>query len=185
MFVNCPIVPAGTTLEGGEALTQGWNDGEAVFYPDFGPNSRAAIPIWVFVEGFNADGSPQLLEGQNNIIDAVPGDAGYSAFWQVNFVEAPDGYVPNSIRSAAGVQAAGYPVTQAPVVVNCPVTFVAAATAAPPAPATPQQPVAAPATGTGGPLGSGPQAWWLAVAVGAAALAAAGGAMVAAGRRVR
>jgi hypothetical protein len=131
MFVNCPIVPAGTTLEGGEPLVQGWNDGEEVFYPDFGENLNVAIPIWVFVTGFDADGNPQMVEGQRNIIDAVPGDAGYSAFWRVNFVTVPASYEANTIRSAEGVRASGYPVTQADVVVNCPVTEVAGATSAP------------------------------------------------------
>lgn len=131
MFVNCPIVPEGTTLEGGEPLVQGWNDGEEVFYPDFGENINVAIPIWVFVTGFAADGSPQMVEGQRNIIDAVPGDPGYSAFWRVNFVTVPSGYVANSIRSAEAVSDSGYEVTQADVVVNCPVTVVAAAAAQP------------------------------------------------------
>ncbi len=159
-FVNCPIVPAGTTLEGGTPLTQGWNKGKEVFYPDFGETSRAAIPIWVFVKGFNADGSPQPVEGQNNIIDSKPGDTGYSPFWQVNFVTVPANYVPNAIRSAADVRASGYAVKQAGVVVNCPVTTVsdvvqrspnAPAGAAAPSAALP---VTAPSTGDGGALAS-------------------------------
>lgn len=125
ILVNCPIVPEGTTLEGGEPLTQGWYQGEEVYYPDFGPNSATAIPIWAFITGMDADGNPQFVEGQNNVIDLVPGDAGYSAFWQVNLVVVPEGYEANSIQSASGVFDSGYEVIVAGIVVNCPVTVVA------------------------------------------------------------
>lgn len=125
MLVNCPIVPEGTVLEGGEELVQGWHDGQEVYYPDFGQNIPAAIPIWVFITGMDNQGNPQFVESQSNIIDAVPGDPGYSAFWRVNLVTVPEGYQPNSIRSAAEVQAAGFTVTQTDMVVNCPVTFLA------------------------------------------------------------
>jgi len=127
MFVNCPIVPAGTTLEGGKELVQGWNDGEEVFYPDFGANPPTTAPIWVFIHGMNADGTPDFVEGQSNIIDTVPGDADYTAFWRVNMVTVPEGYEPNSIRSAADVLAAGFAIAETDMVVNCPVTEVAAA----------------------------------------------------------
>jgi hypothetical protein len=121
LFVNCPIVPEGSTFENGEALVQGWYRGDPVFYPDFGPNQPAAIPIWAFITGMNADGSPQFVEGQNNIIDALPGDAGYSAFWQVNLVVVDDSYEANSITSAADVMASDYEVMATELVVNCPV----------------------------------------------------------------
>jgi hypothetical protein len=124
MFVNCPIVPEGTTFEGGEKLVQGWYRREAVFYPDFGANPPAAVPIWVVATGMDARGMPQLVQGQNNIIDLVPGDAGYSAFWRVNLVMAPAGYAPNSLKSAADVRASGYAVTETDMLVNCPVVSV-------------------------------------------------------------
>jgi hypothetical protein len=122
MLVNCPIVPAGSTLEGGEPLVQGWYKGQPVFYPDFGMNAAVAIPIYAFITGMNADGSPQFLEGQNNIIDAVPSDTGYSAFWRVSLVTVPENYAPNSITSAAEVVSSGYEITETDLVVNCPVT---------------------------------------------------------------
>jgi hypothetical protein len=184
MFVNCPIVPAGTTLEGGRPLTQGWHKGEEVFYPDFGANNTSAIPIWVFIHGMNADGTPDFVEGQQNIIDSVPGDAGYSAFWRVNLVTVPDGYEPNSIRSAAGVTASGFPVTQTDMVVNCPVTEVSDVVQAPASPQTgTTAPVGAPQTGTGdATAGSGGQIALIA-ALAAVALATTGGLAVALARR--
>lgn len=122
MLVNCPIVPAGSTLEGGEGLVQGWYKGEEVFYPDFGANPASALPIWVFITGMDADGNPQFVERQNNIIDSVPGDPGYSAFWRVNLVTVPEDYEPNSITSAGDVADSEHEITETEMVVNCPVT---------------------------------------------------------------
>jgi hypothetical protein len=122
IFVNCPIVDEGTTLEGGEPLVQGWYNGEQVFYPDFGANPPVAIPIFAFITGMDADGNPMFVDGQNNIIDSVPDDAGYSAFWRVNLVVVPDDYEANSITSADGVRSSGMDTMQTDIVVNCPVT---------------------------------------------------------------
>jgi hypothetical protein len=125
MFVNCPIVARGTTLEGGEKLVQGWYKNEEAFYPDFGANPPAAIPIWVMITGVDASGNPQMVSGQRNIIDSVPSDPGYSAFWRVNLVKVNPGYQANSLKSAADVRSSGLEVMQADLVVNCPVTTVA------------------------------------------------------------
>lgn len=122
MLVNCPIVPEGSTLEGGEGLVQGWYKGEEVFYPDFGANPASALPIWVFITGMDADGNPQFVDGQNNIIDSVPDDPGYSAFWRVNLVTVPEDYEPNSMTSAGDVVDSEFEITETEMVVNCPVT---------------------------------------------------------------
>ena len=121
IFVNCPVVPAGSTLETGQELVQGWYKGEEVFYPDFGPNPAATLPIWAFITGFDGDGNPQFVESQNNVIDLVPGDDGYSAFWEVNLVIVPEGYVANSVTSRADVEAMGWEIVKPGIVVNCPV----------------------------------------------------------------
>jgi hypothetical protein len=121
MYVNCPIVPEGTELESGEPLTQGWYQGAPVFYPDFGLNPPVAIPIWAFITGMDSGGNPIFVEGQHNIIDSVPGDADYSAFWRVNLVTVPEDYEPDSITDAADVNEMGYEVTETDLVVNCPV----------------------------------------------------------------
>ncbi|HWC29907.1 MAG TPA: hypothetical protein VG845_07490 [Dehalococcoidia bacterium] len=121
MFVNCPVVAEGTTLEGGEKLVQGWYNGDEVFYPDFGANPPVAIPIWAFATGMDAQGNPKLVTGQNNIIDSTKGDPGYSAFWRVNLVMVPESYSANSIKSADAVRSSGHTVMQTDIVVNCPV----------------------------------------------------------------
>ncbi len=122
MFVNCPIVAAGAKLEGGEKVIQGWLGGREVFYPDFGVNLPVAIPIWAFITGLDDKGMPKFVTDQRNIIDAVPRDAGYSAFWQVNMVTVPDGYKANTLKSAEDVVKSGYKIAPTQLVVNCPVT---------------------------------------------------------------
>ncbi len=121
VLVNCPIVPAGSTFETGFPLTQGWYRGERVYYPDFGMNPAVSIPIWVFATGMDASGNPILVEGQHNIIDAIPGDEGYSDFWHVRLVMVDGAYEANSITSAQAVADGGFEVVQTPLVVNCPV----------------------------------------------------------------
>ncbi len=121
LFVNCPVVPAGSTLENGEELTQGWHNGERVYYPDFGANPPAGIPIWAFITGLDDDGNPQFVDGQHNVIDAIPSDPGYSAFWIVNLVVVDEGYEANSIKSAGAVAESGYEVLTPGLMVNCPV----------------------------------------------------------------
>jgi hypothetical protein len=125
MLVNCPIVAKETMLEGGEKLVEGWYRGQQVFYPDFGANPAVAIPIWAFSTGMDDKGMPKLVQGQGNIIDSVPADPGYSAFWRVNLVTVTASYTANSIKAADAVRSSGFPVTQTDIVVNCPVISVA------------------------------------------------------------
>ena len=79
----------------------------------------------MLITGVDASGNPQLVAGQRNIIDSVPADAGYSAFWCVNMVKVNPGYQANSLKSAADVRSSGLEVMQTDMVVNCPVTTVA------------------------------------------------------------
>jgi hypothetical protein len=111
-------------LEGGEELTQGWYNGTAVYYPDFGMNPATTAPIYAFITGLDADGNPLFVKGQHNVIGVVPGDAGYSAFWEVNLVIVPADYVAASIKDVASVMLSGYELVQPGLVVNCPVTVV-------------------------------------------------------------
>ena len=107
LLVNCPVVGAGSTLETGKELVNGYYRDRDVFYPDFGGNVAVAIPIWAFVTGFDDDGNPQFVEGQRYIIDAVPADEGYSAFWRVNLVMVDDSYEANSLKSREDVEGSG------------------------------------------------------------------------------
>ena len=122
VLVNCPIVPEGSTLaEGGAPLVQGWYEGEPVFYFDFGPHPATTAPIYAFITGMDADGNPQFVEGQHNVVGVIPGDEGYSDFWYVNLVTVPEGYEANSITSVDEVMASGFEITQPGLLVNCPI----------------------------------------------------------------
>lgn len=122
MTVNCPVVPLNSQLsEGQPGLTMGWYKGREVHYFDFGANSDHTAPIYAFITGLDAKGQPQFVPGQHNIIDVLPGDAGYTAFWDVNLVEVETTYQANTITSADDVLKSGYPILHPGLVVNCPV----------------------------------------------------------------
>lgn len=110
-------------------LVNGWYKGQAVSYYEFAANSATAnggaeivpAPIYALITGFDADGNPQFVEGQNNIVDVIPGDTGYSAFWQVNLVTVPADYQANTFTSVEQVLNSGYEIVTPGLVVNCPV----------------------------------------------------------------
>lgn len=96
----------------------GWFRNETKTYLDYGLQPNVAIPILVF---FQASSPDMAVTGQRNIIDAIPGQPGYSDFWRVYKVLAPSGYVANSIRSLDAAIASGYTIEETNTVVNCPV----------------------------------------------------------------
>jgi hypothetical protein len=72
---------------------------------------------------FYEDGTS--VEGQNNVIDLLPGEEGYSDLWHVHKVIVDSSYVPNSLTSAADIMSAAgtgdATVQETTVFVNCPV----------------------------------------------------------------
>lgn len=99
-------------------LVEGWFRGEDVSYYDYGVQPNVAVPILAF---FQADSPDDPVPDQRNIIDAIPGQPGYSDFWRVYKVLVPDDYVANSIRSLEDAFASGYAIEETGLVVNCPV----------------------------------------------------------------
>lgn len=100
----------------GPFITQGLGpDGEVVKYYNFDVQPTTPAPIFVPMRR----GAP--VPGQLNIVDVVPGDAGYNDFWQVVAVTVPESYVANSLTSADAVFAAGYPMQTTDTLVNCPI----------------------------------------------------------------
>jgi len=63
-------------------------------------------------------GEPQLVPGQYNIYDSIPGMEKYSPLWQFNYVLVPRGYVANTLRSERDCLASGYPIVKSTVVEN-------------------------------------------------------------------
>ncbi|MEZ4365185.1 MAG: hypothetical protein R2939_02720 [Kofleriaceae bacterium] len=91
--------------------------GEEVAYYNFDVQPRDPASIYVLFEA----GASEPVAGQLNIVDVVPGDAGYSDFWQVVRVDVPAGYVANTVASLAELEAAGYAMTVTTNLVNCPI----------------------------------------------------------------
>src|SRR5207237_5583451 len=78
------------------------------------------VPLLAFVQ---ATPPSTPVAGQRNIIDTIPSQPGYSDFWRVYKVLAPEGYVANSIRSLGDAVASGYTIQETNTVVNCPVVY--------------------------------------------------------------
>jgi hypothetical protein len=99
-------------------ITQGFGPaGEVVRYYNFDVQPTSPAPIYVLFRV----GESTPVAGQLNIIDVIPGDAGYNDFWQVHTVTVPTGYQANTLTSYAGIVEAGYPIVSTTTAVNCPV----------------------------------------------------------------
>jgi hypothetical protein len=92
-------------------------DGEPVTYYNFDVQPTAPAPIYVLFR----EGEEAPVEGQLNVIDAVPGDDGYNDFWQVHRVTVPTDYEANTATSLEHIGDAGYEVSATETLVNCPV----------------------------------------------------------------
>jgi hypothetical protein len=98
----------------------GFFRGRTISYFDFGPiklkPGNKLAPIWAFTNG---------APGQRNVVDTVPGRAGYSPLWQVQKVSWAEGATPRVLRSAAEVRSASaggeLTIERTTMVVNCPV----------------------------------------------------------------
>lgn len=110
-------------------------DGRSTSYLDFGSEtplgddgSVSVAPIWVFIDGFGADGTPRMIPGHLTVLDVIPGDEGYSDLWDVQFVIVPEGFDSRAIRSLAQLRASGLETIPAGMLVNCPIVDGDAAT---------------------------------------------------------
>ncbi|MEF8839130.1 MAG: hypothetical protein V5A18_06450 [Haloarculaceae archaeon] len=105
-FDRAPFLTHGLGPEGGH-----------VTYYNFDVQPTEPAPIYVlFREGEDAPIPDQL-----NIVDVVPGDEGYTDFWQVTTVTVPSHYEANTATSLEDLEAAGYDMETTPMLVNCPV----------------------------------------------------------------
>jgi hypothetical protein len=114
-----PMLPGpneAVNFDQGPFITQGFGPkGEVIKYYNFDVQPTMPAPIYALMKG----GKP--VAGQLNIVDVLPGDAGYSDFWQVVAVTVPDTYVANTLTSAAAVTSSGYATQATGTLVNCPI----------------------------------------------------------------
>jgi len=117
---NASLPAAGAPIDMDQApfITQGLGpDGAPVRYYNFDVMSTQPAPIFVLFR----EGSTTPVSGQINIVDVIPGDAGYSDFWQVNKVTVPADYVANTVTSLQDIVDDGYDVETTDMIVNCPI----------------------------------------------------------------
>ncbi len=113
---DLPVPNAPVDFDQGPFITQGFGPhGEVIEYYNFDVQPTAAAPIYVLMK----EGKP--VDHQLNIVDVIPGDAGYNDFWQVVAVTVPSDYVANTITSAAAVASSGYSQAPTDMLVNCPI----------------------------------------------------------------
>ncbi|MCB0700074.1 MAG: hypothetical protein H6551_11270 [Chitinophagales bacterium] len=91
--------------------------GQMVEYYNFDVQSTTPAPIYVLFK----EGSTTPVDGQLNIINVIPGDAGYNDFWQVVKVAVPADYVANLVTSYSEIVEKGYATSTTDMLVNCPV----------------------------------------------------------------
>jgi len=99
-------------------ITQGLGPmGMVVRYYNFDVMPVAPAPIFVLFK----EGASTPVDGQLNIINVIPGDAGYNDFWHVHKVTVPSDYVANTVTSYSEIISKGYMVEPTNILVNCPV----------------------------------------------------------------
>src|SRR5258706_6077155 len=113
-----PAANAAIDMDVDPFITKGLSKtGALTEYYNFDVQPSTPANIYVLFK----NGSATPVAGQNNIINALPGEAGYNDFWVVNKVTVPDDYVPNSLTSLSEILASGYNIQKTNAIVNCPV----------------------------------------------------------------
>ncbi|HZQ36452.1 MAG TPA: hypothetical protein VFD32_11000 [Dehalococcoidia bacterium] len=113
----------------GQVMERVWFDGKIVYAIDVGDVDLDVTRVKVaqeyqvvysvdLDENLKLRSQPELVPGQLNIYDSVPGMARYSPLWQFNYVIVPRGYAPNTLRSEHDCLTSGYPIIRSNMVEN-------------------------------------------------------------------
>ena len=103
----------------GQVMERVWFDGKVVFAVDLGrvivdPAEVKVAQEYQPVYSVQLDehgrgvGEAEMVPGQLNIYDTVPGMDRYSPIWQFNYVIVPREYVANTLRSERDCLSSGY-----------------------------------------------------------------------------
>jgi hypothetical protein len=102
----------------GPFVTHGFGPhGEHVTYYNLDVQPLTPAPWYVLVR----QGESTPVKDQMPIVDALPGDSGYSDFHVVIDVTVPTNYRANSVTSAAAIRTAGYPIVKTTSILNTPI----------------------------------------------------------------
>ncbi len=113
-----PAANAPVNFDMAPFITKGLGpNGMKVEYYNFDVQPTTPAPIYVFFK----EGASMPVDGQLNIINVIPGDAGYNDFWQVVKVTVPNDYVANTVTNVADITTKGYATSTTDMLVNCPV----------------------------------------------------------------
>lgn len=115
---NCPVVSQDTVAPGFMTVPS-WYRNQQIFYVDIGLMPFKAANFYIFVRESNGQLIP--ISEQYAVLDSVPGSAGYSPVWRINWVFPPMDYRPNSIRSVRQLFASGFLIRPTKQFINCPV----------------------------------------------------------------
>lgn len=111
-------------VDGVEPLLNGFANGTAIRYWDFGDSPTYGAPLFALANR-NAAGELELVTTHPPIVDAIPGDSGYSPYWTVFILEVTDLYNGELITSFGAVEEAQslglvLAPTQPTFAINCP-----------------------------------------------------------------
>ena len=99
---NLPVVPRGARLVRDSTTgLAGWYQGRDLQFFDFGAVTTTPVSMWRFARGRDPAGEPNVLEGQNSLVDSIPVSGTYPDLWEIRFVFVDSAYVPNTIKNAA------------------------------------------------------------------------------------
>jgi len=111
---DLPGADAPIDLDRAPFVTQGLDPtGKPVRYYNF--DIQSDVPAELY--RFRRAGQP--IAGQPDVVDVIPGDAGYSDFWQITWVDVPATFVPGSVTSAS--QLRGLAVARSGKAIDCPI----------------------------------------------------------------
>ncbi len=117
-------IAAGDGVDSFVPLISAFAAGEPVAYWDFGPSTDALSGVFVLVR--RAGDALEMVAEHPTLFGTVPGDPGYSPFWQVSWVVVADSYEGELLTSLDAVQQAKEgglvaEIVPTSLVVNCPV----------------------------------------------------------------
>ncbi len=130
MFFNCPVVPAGSTLDVGSApIKLAFFEGELVSIAPYDIHDGPFNPQVLF--NFE-DQTGAVLEGPtpgvpHMVAASEPGQPFYSSIWEIWTVTVPNGTDVSGITSGQAIKDGGFPITSANIRLNCPVVFLESA----------------------------------------------------------
>ena len=115
---HLPAPNAPVNFDQGPFITHGFGPhGEHVTYYNFDVQPLVPAAWYVLVR----QGETTPVKDQLPIIDALPGDSGYSDFHVMVRVTVPGNYAANSVTSAAAIRTAGYAMEKTTSIVNTPI----------------------------------------------------------------